>query len=94
MKIEVRYYTVLREITEKRSERVELRDNSSVRDLVQVLIMKYGERFSSYIYDTNQGLRNHVSYMVNGVNVNKRKGFDTMLHENDVFSFLPPVGGG
>jgi len=94
MEVEVRYYTVLREITDKRSERVELRENSSVIDLVQVLIMKYGESFSSYIYDTNQGLRNHVSYMVNGVNVNKRKGFDTLLHDKDVFSFLPPVGGG
>ncbi len=94
MEVEVRYYTVLREITEKRTERVELRENSTVSDLVQVLIMKYGERFSSYIYDTNQSLRNHVSYMVNGVNVNKGEGFDTLLHDNDVFSFLPPVGGG
>ena len=94
MEVEVRYYTVLREITGKRSELVEVQENSSVSNLIQLLIKKYGECFSSHIYDTRQGLRNQVSYMLNGVNINKRKGVDTLLQDNDVFSFLPPVGGG
>lgn len=94
MEVEVRYYTVLREITGKRFERVKMPENSHVSELVQVLMGKYDERFSSYIYDSNQGLRNHVSYMLNGVNINKRRGIDTLLHDKDVFTFLPPVGGG
>ena len=94
MEVEVRYYTVLREITGKRSEVVEVRENSTVSSLIQLLIRKYGEGFSSHIYDTSQGLRDNVSCMLNGVNINKRKGVETLLHDNDVLSFLPPVGGG
>jgi MoaD family protein len=94
MDIEVRFYSVLREITDRRSETVTLQPNSSVRDLINILVEKYGDSFSSYIYDNNTGFRKHVFYMVNGVNINKREGFDTILHKDDVFSFLPPVGGG
>jgi MoaD family protein len=94
MDVEVRFYSVLREITDKRTERVTLQPNSSVRDLINALVEKYGDGFSSYIYDNCKGLRKHFFYMLNGVNINKREGFDTILHKDDVFSFLPPVGGG
>ena len=61
MEVEVRYYTALRDITGNRFERVSLKPNSSVKDLINYLVKKYGEKFDSYIYNSNQSLTRNLS---------------------------------
>jgi MoaD family protein len=94
MEVEVRYYTVLREITENRFEKITLKPNSSVKDLINYLVEKYGEKFDSYIINSNMRLTRNISLVLNGVNIKELQGFNTLLDKDDVISFLPPVGGG
>jgi len=94
LEVEVRLYAMLREIANKKVERVSLPPKSSVGDLVDLLVARYGDEFRSYIYDSEKQVRSYLSYMLNGVNVNSLNGFDTQLNDGDVLSLLPPVGGG
>ncbi|KON30463.1 hypothetical protein AC482_03810 [miscellaneous Crenarchaeota group-15 archaeon DG-45] len=94
MEIEVKFYAMLREIAGKRHERIEMPAKSSVRDLIDLLVDRYGGEFGRYIYDAEKRERRYLSYMLNGVNVNSLQGFDTPLSDGDVLSLLPPVGGG
>lgn len=94
MEVEVRYYALLRELAGKRSEKVILPEGSSVRDLIELLVKRYGEGFERYIYDGEKRLRGYLSYMVNGVNINSLDGLETRLRDGDILSLLPPVGGG
>lgn len=94
MEIEVRLYAMLREIANKKIDKVSLPEKSSIRDLLCVMISKYGAEFEWYIYDSEKQPRSYLSYMVNGVNINGLNGFDTILKNGDVVSILPPVGGG
>lgn len=94
MEVEVRYYAILRELAGKRFERVVLPNGSSVRDVIDLLVKRYGEEFERYIYDSEKRLRGYLSYMLNGVNINSLKGFETPLRDGDILSLLPPVGGG
>ena len=94
MKVDVKLYTMLREIAGKKSETVALPLKSTVRDLVDLLVERYGEAFSKYIYNNEKQIRSFHSYMLNGVNIKRLEGFETMLKEGDVLSILPPVGGG
>jgi molybdopterin synthase sulfur carrier subunit len=94
MEVEVRYYAVLRELAGKRSERVTLPEGSSVRDLVGLLVKRYGEGFERYIYDCEGRVRGYLSYMLNGFNINSLDGFETLLRDGDILSLLPPIGGG
>jgi MoaD family protein len=94
MNVEVRYYTILREITEKRFEKISIHQSSTVKDLINYLVEKYDNRFASYVYNSKKEFRKHLSYLLNGVNIHNLQGFDTSLNENDIVSFLPQVGGG
>ena len=38
-------------------------------------------------------MRDFLSFMMNGVNVNSLEGLDTPLGEEDVLAILPPIGG-
>lgn len=94
MEVEVKLYAMLREIASKKMEIVHLPEKSSIRDLIDFLISEHGDEFANYIYDSGKQVRNYLSYMINGVNINSLNGFETMLKEGDVVSLLPPVGGG
>jgi len=91
--VEVKFYAMLREIAGKKVERVSLPPKSSVRDLIDLLVERYGE-FERYIYDSEKRVRGYLSYMLNGININSLDKFDTALKDGDVLSLLPPVGGG
>lgn len=94
MEVEVRLYAMLREMAGKKVLRVSLPLKSSVRDLIDILVERYGGEFERYIYDAEKKSRSYLSYMLNGININSLEKFDTPLKDGDVFSLLPPVGGG
>ena len=94
LEVEVKYYAMIREATGKRKEIVGLPPKSSIGDLIDMLVNRYGEEFARYIYDGEKRIRDYLSFMINGVNVNSLEGFDTPLKDGDVVALLPPVGGG
>jgi molybdopterin synthase sulfur carrier subunit len=94
MEVDVKFYAMLREATGKKSETVELPEKSSVGGLIDLLVERYGDRFGYYIYDGQKRVRDYISFMLNGVNVNSLNGFDSLLNDGDVVSLLPPLGGG
>ena len=94
MEVEVRYYASLREITQKRYEKIKIPKNSSIRYLIDTLVEKYGQSFQSNVYDKYRELRKQLSYVLNGVNINNLNGVNTLLEDDDVFSLLPVAGGG
>lgn len=94
MKVEVKFYAMMREIAGKKVEMVVLPIKSSVRDLIDLLVERYGSEFERYIYDRDKKVRSYLSYMLNGVNINSLDRLDTALKDGDVISLLPPVGGG
>lgn len=94
MKIEVKFFTSLREITGKKMDEVQLQSIITVEELLTLLSEKYGKKFREYIYNKKGKVHGFLSFLVNGKNINIMQGFDTKLQENDVVAILPPVGGG
>ncbi len=94
MKVEVKFFTSLREITGKKVDEIQMQNTITVDELLTLLSEKYGKNFREYIYNKKGDVQGFLSFLVNGKNINIIQGFDTELQENDVVAILPPVGGG
>jgi len=94
MKVKVRFFTRLREITNKREEEMEVKNGATVKNLLEILEEKYGSEFRDYIRNKRGKYRTNLQYLINGKNVTLLQEFDTKLKEDDIMAIIPPVGGG
>ena len=94
MELEIRFFTSLREITGRKIEKIQLTTPISVKQLLKILAEKYGNEFRDYIYNDNDQVRDFLSFLINGKNINNLNSFNTELNNGDIFAIIPPVGGG
>jgi len=94
MEITVRYFTVLRRITEKRQESLKMKGDSTLEDMLVILTEKYGKNFERYVSSGigKKGLR--LVFLLNGKDVTQFEGLKTRLHEGDTLALMPPIAGG
>jgi len=69
-------------------------ETSILRDAVDNLIGRYGEKFKNKIYDEKGKVRRFVNIYVNGKDIRFLKHLETQLNDGDNISIIPAVGGG
>jgi molybdopterin synthase sulfur carrier subunit len=94
MKVTIKFFTSLREITGNKMVNLQLKNIISVEELLSLLFEKYGQEFQDYVYNQEGKVQDFLSFLVNGKNINNLQGFNTILKEGDIIAILPPVGGG
>ena len=97
MKVSVRFFTSLREITGKKEETLEFSDDEKVTvdRVLRVLSHEYGRSFVDYVYDPiTREVKGFLQFLVNGKSTTSLNGLQTKLKDGDVLAILPPVGGG
>jgi molybdopterin synthase sulfur carrier subunit len=79
----------------KQAEKVELKDDALVRDLLSVLAEKHGEPFKEAVYEPKDiDLKAHYNLSINGLLLNQLKGIETKLKDGDRLILMPVVTGG
>lgn len=95
MMVRVKFFALVRELTGKREEVVDLDDQATVRTLLSKLVEEYGAKFSDYVFDpASKEPRGHLQFLMDGRNIALMQGLDTVLKEGVSLAILPPVGGG
>jgi molybdopterin synthase sulfur carrier subunit len=94
MKIKVKFFTSLREITGKKVDEIQFQRVITVEEFLSLLSEKYGKKFREYIYKRKGKVHSFLSFILNGKNINNMQGFSTKLKDRDVIAIIPPVGGG
>jgi len=94
MKVTVKFFTTLRELTGKKEEEIESPNLITVAELLNLLSKRYGRGFTEYVYDERGRVRGHLHLLINGRSITTLQGFETRLEEGDRFAIIPPVGGG
>jgi molybdopterin synthase sulfur carrier subunit len=97
LKVSVRFFTSLRELTGKKEEILEFSDDKTVivDSALQALSKQYGKGFVDYVYDAKtRQVKGFLQFLINGASASTLKGLQTELKDGDVLAILPPVGGG
>ena len=93
MKVIVRFYATLRDLTSKKAPiDVELDEGATVSNLLDVLFLDSAIRPA--LADENQNIRPDISILRNGREIRFLDGVDTELESGDEISFFPIVAGG
>jgi molybdopterin synthase sulfur carrier subunit len=97
VRVSVRFFTTLREITGKREEILEFSRGEvvTVESVLRRLTKLHGKNWTEYVYDAKTGdVRGFLQFLVNGRNIASFEGMETKLSDGDVLAIIPPVGGG
>ena len=88
----VKYYANLRDVTGLKEDKIDLKD-TTVHNLINFLVSKYGQAFSGLMFD-GDSLRNNIIILVNGINIIFKNGINETIKEGDTVDIFPPVAGG
>jgi molybdopterin synthase sulfur carrier subunit len=94
MKVQVKYYAMVRDATGITSEIVELDNGLRIQDLLRTLAIRYGEKLRRYIYGREDEIEEYLMITVNDVDIMSLNKYETVLHDGDTVLFIPPIGGG
>jgi len=95
LKIKVRYFTTLRELARTMEEEIEMKNGATLVDLLEKIVLKYGETAFNYLYDEKSGaIDPSIQFLVNGVSIRNLQGIRTELKDRNVVAIVPPIGGG
>jgi len=97
LQVSVRFFTSLREIADKKEEKLKFPEGEKVTvdAVLKTLAQRYGKRFVEYVYDEKTGdVKGFLQFLINGKSALTLNGLQTELEEGAVLAILPPVGGG
>ena len=96
MKVTVEYLGHIKTIIGvEQAEKLELKDDASVGDLLFLLAEKHGENFKKAIYEpSGRDLKSNFILTVNGLLLNQLNGIETKLKDGDRVALMPIVSGG
>jgi len=96
LKISVEYLGHIKNlIGNRREEQVEIRDGSTMAELLTMLSEKYGSSFKKAVYEpSGSDVKSNFIATVNGYLLNQLKGICTKLKDGDRVTLMPIVSGG
>jgi len=94
VKIKVEYFTILRNVTGINSEDLDVADDSSIQDILDVVVGKYGDPIERILLSGKDYTGLKVLFLIDGQNCDALEGLQTKLADGSVLSIVPPLSGG
>jgi len=95
MKVKVSYLGYIRLMLRKQEEELELEENTTLGDLLNLLSQKYGEPFKKEIYEPGlQDLKYGYGVIINGFLMARLQGLKTPLKDGDQIILTTLISGG
>lgn len=92
MRVKVSYLSILRDVTERKDEEVEMPAGSSVADLIATLMERYGEKLKPFL-DPDSEMGQGIILTLNGELLSSSDMKKAIPPDAELLVGLPPFGG-
>lgn len=92
--VKISFFSILTDITEIDKFTFPMDIDSDIRNLLEQLTLKFGEKFEELIFKNSTDLSKYVLITINGKNIRALDGLNTKLKQNDEIFFVPAIAGG
>ncbi len=94
MNVTVKYFAMIRDLTHKKQDVLDLGEDASVQTMLSSLCAMYGEDFKQNVCTADGSLKDGLILLLNGEAINREEFRTKMLKDEDIAAIMPPVGGG
>lgn len=94
LQVKVLFLSILEDITGIKEISLPIKDNSTIRDIINELIMNFGEEFENIIFISTGILSKYILLSLNGKDIKHYNDIDTIIQDGDEIIFLPAIAGG
>ena len=92
--VKIIFFSILTDITEIEELTFPMDIGSNIRNLLEQLTLKFGEKFEELIFKNSTDLSKYVLITINGKDIRTLKGLQTILKQDDEIFFVPAIAGG
>ncbi|NMC06571.1 MAG: MoaD/ThiS family protein [Candidatus Lokiarchaeota archaeon] len=92
--IQVEFVSALVIFTKERKIEMDVPDGFTITNLLDTLHSKYGKEEKARIFETKGNMSHVLVILVNGIDIRREEGLETVLHDGDVVVFMPVIAGG
>ncbi len=95
VKIVVKAFATIREaIGEFGKISFEFPEQVTVKNLIEILSKRFGEKFNLEVLDDNGLPKKTIKIFINGRDIEFLDGLHTVLKDGDEVALIPPIAGG
>ncbi len=92
--IKISFLSLLADIVGKEYIITSINENTQIKDLIEILIIKMGKNFKNIVIDSSGNLSKHIIFGLNGKDIRFIEGLNTEILEEDELVLLPAIAGG
>lgn len=92
--IKINFLSLLTDITKIKELRLSVQENTTIKEILDALIAKFGEKFEKTILDSPNSLSKYIIIGVNGKDIRTLNNLDTIVNHQDEILLLPAIAGG
>ena len=94
IEIKVSFLSLLADITKIKELDLSIHENSTIKEILAALILKFGDEFEKKVLDSPDSLNKYMILGLNGKDIRTLNNLDTIVNHQDEVLILPAIAGG
>ena len=92
--VKINFLSLLADITKIKELNLSVHDNTTIKEILERLISKFGKDFERKILDSPDSLSKYIILGLNGKDIRTLENLDTVVTHHDEILLLPAIAGG
>ncbi|MHA1499796.1 MAG: MoaD/ThiS family protein [Promethearchaeota archaeon] len=92
--VKINFLSLLADITKIKELNLSVQSNSTIKEILRILISKFGKDFERKILDSPDSISKYIILGLNGKDIRTLKNLNTIVNHHDEILLLPAIAGG